>query len=270
MRTWIVSVAISLLGVVVVCGADYSPSSLSQTTLTLGSNVVMKFVYIDFELIKQGGFWRPEHGHNKVEYRVTITKPFFIGTHEVTHEQWDAVMLGDKYKFKPNKYPVDGYSWDSVNLFIKQLRRQHHGYNFNLPTEAQWELACRAGSPDNYCYGDDVRELHKYAWYKTKTNSVIKLHEVGLLMPNKWGLYDMHGNVWEWCRDVYGELKKGDQIDPSGPPRDAPNAFTCRVRRGGAYDCDASKLTASCRGRLSSNNPFTFFKTGFRVVFNLE
>ena len=131
---------------------------------------------------------------------------------------------------------------------------------FALPTEAQWEYACRAETTTKYYFGDDASKLGDYAWFKKNADDVNKkyAHPVGKKKPNAFGLYDMHGNVWEWCQDWYGDYQSTSAIDPSGPTGGKP-----RVLRGGSWSINAS----SCRSayRFGFVPVYRFYYSGFRV-----
>jgi hypothetical protein len=136
-----------------------------------------------------------------VEFAFRLTNDFWMAETETTQAQWKAVMGNNPSAFKGDKLPVERVSWDDCQEFVKKLnaaavREIPSGFKFSLPTEKQWEYACRAGSTTNYYFGDDEKQLGDYAWYGG--NSEKKTHEVGTKVPNAWGLYDMHGNVWEW------------------------------------------------------------------------
>ena len=138
--------------------------------------------------------------------------------------------------------PVEQVSWDDCQAFIEKLNRKYadqlpRGYKFALPTEAQWEYACRAGSK-----GDYAGDLASMAWYLS--NSDRRTHRVGTKKANTWGLYDMHGNVWEWCQDFNGDYQSGFQKDPVGPGTD-----TRRVNRGGGWGNGASFCRSANRNR---------------------
>jgi len=123
------------------------------------------------------------------------------GAYVVTQDQWETVMGSNPSGFKGPKNPVEMVSWVDCQQFLSKLKSKSAagGGEFQLPSEAQWEYACRAGSTTRYCFGDDESKLGEYAWYGN--NSGGKPHPVGEKEPNGWRLYDMHGNVWEWCQD---------------------------------------------------------------------
>ncbi|MGA2031339.1 MAG: formylglycine-generating enzyme family protein [Thermoguttaceae bacterium] len=174
-------------------------------------------------------------GDEKPQHRLRITRPFYLGKHLVTQEQWQAVTGNNPSHFKGPKNPVETVSWDDCQQFLEKLNAKAGPLpagegEFRLPTEAQWEYACRAGSTTRYCFGDEESGLGEYAWYAA--NSGDKTHPVGEKKPNAWGLYDMHGNVWEWCQDWYdsGYYAKSPTDDPTG----AANGSD-RVDRGGGW-----------------------------------
>jgi len=191
-----------------------------ELTLDLGGGVAMKLV-----LISAGKFTM---GEGEDQHEVTLSKPFYMGVTEVTQAQYQAVMGANPSDFKGETNPVDSVSWDNATEFCKKLYKKTR-QAVRLPTEAEWEYACRAGSNTHFCFGDADEGLGDYAWYDA--NSDYTTHPVGKKKPNAWGLYDMHGNVWEWCSDWYlGEYAAGQAADPTGPARGS-----ARVIRGGCW-----------------------------------
>ena len=198
-------------------------------TVDLGGGVKMEFV-----LIPAGSFMMgDEKGMDweKPVHKVTITKPFYLGKYEVTQEQWQAVMGSNPSRFKGPKNPVERVSWDDCQAFLAKLNEKFRsgGAKFGLPTEAQWEFACRAGTTTQYSFGEDPAKLGDYAWWAE--NAKDTTHPVGQKKPNAWGLYDMHGNVWEWCADRWDAnyYAKSPANDPVGP-----DPGMDRVLRGGS------------------------------------
>ena len=202
-------------------------------------------VKLDLLLIPAGSFTMGDNtGDDSVKpaHKVTITNQFYLGKYEVSQEQWEAVMGNNPSQFNDPKNPVETVSWGDCQKFLVKLNAKTggRGGKFTLPTEAQWEYACRAGSTGKFCFGDDEKQLGEYAWYAT--NSDGKTHPVGGKKPNAWGLYDMHGNVWEWCQDWYGKYGAEAATDPSGPTTDV-----IRVNRGGNWGSDSGFCQSAYR-----------------------
>ncbi|MBR4172224.1 MAG: formylglycine-generating enzyme family protein [Kiritimatiellae bacterium] len=202
------------------------------------------------------------------QYQTTLTKPYYIGIFEVTQEQYKLVTGNSPSKFSGKMLPVERVCYIeliSSSSFISRLRSRT-GLDFDLPTEAQWEYACRAGTTTVYSYGDSADG--DYMWYNTNSSS--QTHNVGTKLPNPWGLYDMHGNVQEWCLDWYGGLSS-PLIDPKGS-----SSGSYRVLRGGSWGSSSISCTSSKR---SSNFPAFDYNSnfnnsrancGFRLVGNLK
>jgi formylglycine-generating enzyme required for sulfatase activity len=189
-----------------------------------------------------------------VPVRVTLTKGFWLGKYELTQSQWKAVMQttpwsGKEFVKEGDDYPATYVSWNDATKFCEKLTetegtagRLPAGWKYTLPTEAQWEYACRAGTTTRYGFGDDRSDLGKYAWCTENTERAGEkyAHEVGRKLPNQWGLYDMHGNVEEWCRDWCADHHPGGR-DPeidlgNSSVIKGPGGITYRVRRGGAWE----------------------------------
>ena len=204
---------------------------------------------------------------------VTLTKPFFCGLFEVTQKQYTLVTGSNPSNFKGDTLPVEVVSYNTIrgssngakwpssstvdsSSFMGKLRART-GLDFDLPTEAQWEYACRAGTTTTYSYGNSASG--NYMWYSSNSSS--KTHPVGTKSANPWGLYDMHGNVWEWCLDWYGTLSYG--TDPKGSSSGA-----ARVLRGGSWRYIADYCTSSVR--LDYNPLSGYDYLGFRLVRTLS
>lgn len=186
---------------------------------------------------------------------------FYIGRFPVTQAQWLKLMPVNPSRFEGDKRPVEQVDWEGIQQFVQALNQAHHGrYTFALPTEAQWEYAARSGGREEiYAGGDDINAL---AWYGE--NSQGRSHPVGKKAPNGLGVYDMSGNVWEWCRDAYLEDAYAGHaaIDPWV---DLPEPD--RVVRGGSYHLDA--WSARCTRRFSCARDFMGPALGFRIIMNL-
>ena len=194
----------------------------------------------------------------KPVHTVRMTQPFYLGKYEVTQGQWQAVMGNNPSMFTgdPNR-PVEQVSWDDVQAFIRRLNSREGAATYRLPTEAEWEYAVRAGTTTRWSFDDDASQLGRYAWYDG--NAGRQTHPVGQLQPNPWGLYDMHGNVWEWVQDWYGQYASGTAENPEGPSSGAD-----RVNRGGGWDSTARFCRAVHR---SGDAPgFRFVSLGFRLL----
>jgi formylglycine-generating enzyme required for sulfatase activity len=161
-------------------------------------------VDIEFVWIPPGKFEMGSSEGDEAErpvHTVQIRQGFLLGKYQVTQAQWEQVMGDNPSHFKGAEHPVDSVSWNDAQKFIQKLNTLEGRNAYRLPSEAEWEYAARAESTAAYCFGDDVKQLRDYAWYDE--NSENKTHPVGQLKPNARGVYDMHGNVWEWVQDWY-------------------------------------------------------------------
>jgi formylglycine-generating enzyme required for sulfatase activity len=176
------------------------------------------------------------------EHQVTLSRPFHLGKFPVTQAQWEAVMGPNPSLFKGPDRPVEQVSWEDCQAFVARLNTAGQG-TFRLPTEAEWEYACRAGSSGRYCFGDDEDLLGAYAWYSANAGG--QTHPVGLKKANAWGLHDMHGGVWEWCQDWWDDYPDGPATDPQGP---SAGFMGARVFRGGCWRGGADFAASAHRG----------------------
>ena len=235
-KSWLVVAVLLLMCGGMACAADQPPAAADQPApdkqpkellvVDLGGNVTMEFV-----LVKPGTFMMGEEDNGI--HKVTLTKPFYLGKYEVTQEQWEKVMGSNPSHFKGAKNPVETVSWDDCQKFLAKLKEKAHDHQFALPTEAQWEYACRAGS------ATDPEHLEEFGWGGGGDTTT---YPVGGKKPNAWGLYDMHGNVWEWCADWYGRYSTAEQTDPTGPA-----SGRARVLRGGAWGAYRSDMRSASR-----------------------
>ena len=217
---------------------------LEKITVDLGGGVDLEMLLIPAGEFVMGS---PESDRDAVDdekpqHPVWITKPFYLGKYPITQEQWEVVMGNNPSHFKGPKNPVEQVSWIDCQKFLKRLNEKAGGGKFSLTTEAQWEYACRAGSSTKYCFynrGDEEAVLGQYAWYHG--NSGGRTHPVGEKRPNAWGLYDMHGNVWEWCEDRWYNYEHHAQ---SPTPSSTGSE---RISRGGGWNYFATYCRSAFR-----------------------
>ena len=233
---------------------------------------------MEFVLIPSGSFTmgsppgEPNRHKTEVQHQVKISRPFYMQATEVTLKQWRSLMKRKFFGRRKGKgnMPVVKVSWHDCINFIKKLNDLNEG-TYRLPTEAEWEYACRAGTTTAYSWGNTIdcsKAMYNNSvlesgdcldYVRSRGLAVNRPAPVKSYQPNAWGLYDMHGNVWEWCREWYGDYAKDPTVNPSGP-----DSGTERVRRGGSW----FKHGYSCRSanRAHGHPPTRYKTTGFRVV----
>ena len=238
---------------------------------------------LDMVLIQPGVFFMgsldTEPGRSERDWpahQVRITKPFYMGKYEVTQAQWETLMDKNPSKFRGrSNHPVEKVSWRACQKFIKRLNALGQG-RFRLPTEAEWEYACRAGTKTPFFFSDQVRDTQeggnflevadRYMWWADNSGSD-GAREVGLKSPNPWGLYDMHGNIWEWCWDRWEKPhQRESQVDPQGPSFGWSlfSPWRNHVGRGGSFLESAEHCRSAHRGREQSAD--YHYSLGFRIV----
>lgn len=243
----------------------FSVVSESDTTGTAFDSKVYTVNGVSFKMIPvEGGTFTmgatTEQGSDansdeKPTHQVTLSD-FSIGETEVTQELWQAVMGSNPSYFSGNQQPVEKVSWNDCQTFITKLN-QLTGANFRLPTEAEWEFAARGGNKSwgyKYAGGNTIGDV---AWYYSNSNS--KTHAVAQKLPNELGLYDMSGNVWEWCQDWYGSYGSAAQTNPTGP---ASGSY--RVIRGGGWSYSARFCRVSVR--YDNSLASTYYYVGLRLA----
>ena len=218
----------------------------------LGKGIKLDMVLIPVGKYKMGS---PESEvgrvDNEKQHEVTLTKPFYIGKYEVTQEQWQSVMRNNLSRTKGSNLPVTNVLWNDCQEFIKKLNAKTSG-GYRFPTEAEWEFACRTGTSTAYSYGDSITTNQaNFASSDTKP--------VGSYKANAFGLYDMHGNVWEWCEDWYGGYSGDAVTDPKGSA-----TGDSHVLRGGSFDAGAGHARSSSRGYILPISRYDGF--GFRLA----
>jgi len=258
-------------------------TALAQAPKEITNSIGMKLVLIPKGTFQMGSPpSENEAQDNERQHEVTLTRDYYLGAFEVTQAQYEKVMgknpsyfQGDQVaerhpqtrrvikEVDSSNHPVEQVSWKDAVEFCRKLsdlpEEKAAGRVYRLPTEAEWEYACRAGSKSAYSFGESSKSLGDYAWFGGNSNG--QTHPVGEKKANAWGLYDMHGNVWEWCSDWYGDYPKGAVSDPVGI-REGSN----RVFRGGCWGNEAACCRSAYRSRLSPSCRYFIFNCGFRVA----
>ena len=243
-----------------------------ELTLDLGNQVTMKLALIPAGKFTMGSpAGEKDRADDEVQHDVTISKPFYMGIFEVTQEQYQQVVGTNPSKFKGAQNPVEQVSWNDAADFCKKLS-QTTGKTVTLPTEAQWEYACRAGTTTPFHTGQTIstdeanyngNSVYGNGQKGTDRQTTIP---VGSFKPNAFGLYDMHGNVLEWCSDWYGSYANANQVDPAGP-----SSGEYRVLRGGCWNGIPQDCRSAGRSGVVPGYPgYRFSNFGFRVVVDLK
>jgi formylglycine-generating enzyme required for sulfatase activity len=205
-----------------------------------------------------------------------VTRGYWLGKYEVTQSEWKQVMQtepwkGEEHTEEGGDFPATFVSWEGAMDFCRQMTEREReagrlpdGWRYTLPTEAQWERACRAGTETRFSFGDDESKLSEYAWFNESGARTARVgeryaHQVGQKKPNPWGLCDMHGNVWELCRDSYSKELPGGR-----DPEAVDKGSTLRVMRGGWYLFEAERCRSALRGPAAASK--TGSGLGFRVA----
>jgi formylglycine-generating enzyme required for sulfatase activity len=252
------------------CGDVPRAEVPKELTLDLGNGIHLQGILIPAGTF-QMGFQAKDLKHYPSEIpgrEVTLSGPFYMGKYPVTQAQWQALMPGDPSRFSGPGHPVDGVSWKDAQAFCRKLAEKT-SRPVRLPTDAEWEYACRAGSRTTFYFGNDPNLLPRHAWHEDNSNDTT--HPVGQKKPNAWGLYDMCGNVWEWCSDWYERIDDAapPAIDPQGPAKSPQGAH---VLRGGAWHTRPGYCRSIVRGGnfpCGEGGPASWdnaSRSGFRIV----
>jgi formylglycine-generating enzyme required for sulfatase activity len=230
----------------------------------------MEFVFIEPGTFMMGSpSNEPGRENNEKQHRVALTKGFYMQTTEVTQRQWEKVMGYNPSGFKDfgYNYPVEGVTWNDVQQFIRKLNQREGGNVYRLPTEAEWEYAARAGTKTPFYFGRCLSTNQaNYNWNYPlpgcpKGKYIEAPFPVAKFPPNAWGLYDMHGNVLEWCEDWHGDYPSGSVTNPTGPSRGS-----YRVCRGGSWYSKATECRSAFHGGVEPGNRYT--NVGCRLLRN--
>ena len=227
-------------GVLTVNGVRYEMVKVNAGTFTMGATSEQQNPY----------------DNEKPAHQVTLTNNYYTGKTEVTQALWKAVMGDNPSDFKGDNKPVECVSWDDCQTFISKLNAAT-GKNFRLPTEAEWEFAARGGNNSKHYQYSGSNNLNDVAWYDG--NSSNTTNEVASKQANELGIYDMSGNVWEWCSDWHGFYSSNHQYDPAGP-----TSGSNRVYRGGSWNFYARRCRSS--NRLNSTPGYRLSDLGLRLA----
>jgi formylglycine-generating enzyme required for sulfatase activity len=254
------------------------PGAKRATDATYTNTVGMEFLLIPAGSFQMGSADedRDAAANEKPRHRVAIGRPFYLGKYEVTQAQWQAVMGSSPHTLPRSNsfYDIPGMaarlnnptnpatvSWNDAQEFVRRLNRKEGQSRYRLPTEAEWEYAARAGTTNAYSFGDDGRQLHRYAWHGEDFVSGAH-HRVGEKAPNPWGLHDIHGNVWEWVQDFYTDRYGPTDAEPSGPP-----AGSGHVVRGGSWHVTSNSWRSAVRKEYDAD--YRGISIGFRVALDV-
>ncbi len=254
-----------------------------SVTLPGGAKLDMRWIHSGVFLMGSPVSEPDRNDDEGPQHQVTITKGFYLGRYEVTQQQWESVMntrpwhrRGESQDPRRVNFPASYMGWEDVENFIRKLNEMEGKQVYRLPTEAEWEYACRAGTTTPWSFGDDSTRVGDFARYYENSRSVIVLadgrtvygsreaQETGGVFPNPWGLYDMHGNVAEWVQDYLGPYTAQPKFDPKGPDKpsgDGPPEYN-HVVRGGTYLDYGQALRSAARWRGWAGS----IRIGFRLL----
>ncbi len=259
----VLTILVAMVGTVLAQDAASDAPAAVPENKTFSNSLGMQF-----KLIPAGSFTMgsPEseagRGCGERQHEVTLSRDYYMGVYEVTQGEWKRVMGENPSCFTGDRNPVEQVSWEDCQEFVAKLNEEYKeeleqklgaGWRYRLPSESEWEYACRGGTTTAY---GGTGNLDTMGWYGSNSGS--KTHAVGGKQPNGYGLYDMHGNVWEWCSDWYGDNPSGSVTDPSGA-----DSGSNRVYRGGSWN----NLAAYCRSALRNyiTPTYRYYNLGVRL-----
>lgn len=235
---------------------EHEEAANKNTVISIKNSIGMEFVLIPSCEFQRNSYERSDEiPINKV----SISKPFYLGKYPVTQKEWKAVMGNNPSCFEGDDRPVECVSWNDVQEFVNSLNKKEGTDKYRLPSEAEWEYACRADTATRYSFGDADSELGEYAWYYR--NSEHQTHRVGQKKPNPWRLYDMHGNVWEWCHEGYYSIHELALADANAW---VAGSISGLVLRGGSWVNYPKKCRSAYRITFHPN--YGHYSLGFRLL----
>jgi formylglycine-generating enzyme required for sulfatase activity len=232
---------------------------------TQKNSIGMEFIEIPAGTFQMGSREMEKSRYDELpKHCVTISQPFYLGKYEVTQKEWSAVMDENPSAHKDPGHPVENVSWEEVQTFIQRLNKKEKPQKYRLPTEAEWEYAARAGTTSIFSFARNKQgKAHACLWHINKIDDITC--PVGERKPNPWGLYDVHGNVWEWVQDWYDPqyYAHSPKQDPRGP-----TTGTLRVLRGGGWHSTLSLIRSASRGNRPPD--YRDDRSGFRLAFTRQ
>ena len=240
----------------------------ATVTMDIGKGVKLELVRIEPGTFMMGS---PETNSDsdpseQPAHQVKISKPFYMGKFEITQQQWGVIRGNQSHSNTGEQYPADSISWNDAVNWCKEISEKT-GVKMHLPTEAQWEYACRSGAKTRYYFGDQIKPESANYSGTDKSKNIGKTSLVGKYPPNAWGLYDMHGNVWEWCEDTLHE--NFEKAPEDGSAWMDPASKFNRVRKGGSWHEDAASLRSAVRWGSPGDEKEPDMRnnvSGFRVI----
>ncbi len=263
MKRFFNAVLVLVLMSVIVNSAIAELANVPETyTATIG--LTEKQTPLVLVKIKAGSFMMGDDRFSeKPAHKVTLSKDFYIGKYELTQAQWSR-FAENKSEWKGDNRPVNYVSRNDGMAFCDWLNKNDKtkpaGFTYRLPTEAEWEYVCRAGTKTAFFTGEDCKGLEDYAWHECNGNG--EIHDVGTKKPNPWGIHDICGNVWEWCQELHAPYKTGDLADPYNPPREDQYDPDCVLRGGWLDGIDVMRSSR----RHYADSRHTGHNVGFRIV----
>ncbi|MDK2938525.1 MAG: hypothetical protein PWQ51_689 [Methanolobus sp.] len=261
----LLSVFVLSISVILLSGCVADDNTNHDLEHEISNSIGMDFVLIPAGQFYMGSDSTPIVAFDDPLHEVNIGNDFYMGKYEVTQIQWETVMGTNPSYFKGDKLPVEQVSWNDAREFIRRLNKLENTDKYRLPTEAEWEYACKAGNDTDFSFTNEATDLDEYGWSDSygwcAINANGTTHPVGEKKANAWGLYDMHGNVWEWVQDSWHDNYENAPAD--GTAWEEENSSD-RVGKGGSWMDGPNYCKSAFRGSLDANS--TSYVLGFRIV----